>query len=744
MLSHSAIVKLKAILVIDLIIVGAAAGVYFYLQNEGMIAGATRPAEFTLKNLIISPSEATAGNAVQISVNVTNIGDLQGNETVNFEINNAVKDTENVSLVAGSSQIVQFTDIETSPGNYSLKIGDLTGNFIIKPAPPESSKIVLSNLRVDPWEVWANQTVTLTATAQNPTTEADNLTVKVAVDGAVVQTEVIQLDAGKTQTVEFNVTAGVAEGQYNVTVNSLPGVFTVVETGYHTLMVNRSGGGPKPLPFTLDGQDYGTPYTALLPAGEHTISVPSPYDVGTGVVGFSYWSDGNTNPTRTFTLDKWTILVATYYVISGYASCPSLFIWNGTGYSYVTDVANSGWLGYIGSINQNGNIIFSGGNPWDYVKLDKNLLATQTINGNSYYEMALSQQWDELFYLDAASLVVVDHPVGTDAYTTMTNYLNKGSTEQIYTVNQTNILSPIAATNEKGQNVLPDILKQDGVYTPGSNGNQSPSWNNITLNQLTLDLGNLSSAQQIKLVITGIVDWGPYQSYNNWIDAFKAAAAQGLVPDGTPITPAPYMEIKAANGSWVRAPQDRQIPIPSDSNPRTFVVDLTGLFPKGISDYQIRITNFWNVTYDYVGIDTSTQQNITVQKISPIATLSQFCVTNSTSSGNFTRYGDVTALVQNADDMFVIGRQGDIVTLEFPTANLTAPAPGMERDYFLFVACWFKDPPGQWGYGFTYTVDPMPFMAMSGFPYPANESYPYDAAHLAYLKQYNTREIPVS
>jgi len=744
MLSHSAIVKLKAILVIDLIIVGAAAGVYFYLQNEGMIAGATRPAEFTLKNLIISPSEATAGNAVQISVNVTNIGDLQGNETVNFEINNAVKDTENVSLVAGSSQIVQFTDIETSPGNYSLKIGDLTGNFIIKPAPPESSKIVLSNLRVDPWEVWANQTVTLTATAQNPTTEADNLTVKVAVDGAVVQTEVIQLDAGKTQTVEFNVTAGVAEGQYNVTVNSLPGVFTVVETGYHTLMVNRSGGGPKPLPFTLDGQDYGTPYTALLPAGEHTISVPSPYDVGTGVVGFSYWSDGNTNPTRTFTLDKWTILVATYYVISGYASCPSLFIWNGTGYSYVTDVANSGWLGYIGSINQNGNIIFSGGNPWDYVKLDKNLLATQTINGNSYYEMALSQQWDELFYLDAASLVVVDHPVGTDAYTTMTNYLNKGSTEQIYTVNQTNILSPIAATNEKGQNVLPDILKQDGVYTPGSNGNQSPSWNNITLNQLTLDLGNLSSAQQIKLVITGIVDWGPYQSYNNWIDAFKAAAAQGLVPDGTPITPAPYMEIKAANGSWVRAPQDRQIPIPSDSNPRTFVVDLTGLFPKGISDYQIRITNFWNVTYDYIGIDTSTQQSITVQKISPIATLSQFCVTNSTSSGNFTRYGDVTALVQNADDMYVIGRQGDLVTLEFPTANLTAPAPGMERDYFLFVACWFKDPPGQWGYGFTYTVDPMPFMAMSGFPYPANESYPYDAAHLAYLKQYNTREIPVS
>jgi hypothetical protein len=470
--------------------------------------------------------------------------------------------------------------------------------------------------------------------------------------------------------------------------------------------------------------------------------MPDPLVISTGVLAFDHWQDGGTNPSRTIDLESWSIIIVTYRLVSGEASCPSLYTWNGTGYHYVTDVANPGWLGYIGHITNTGNIVFSGGNPWDYVKLDKTQLATKTINGNTYYDMTLAQQWDELFYLDAASLVVVDHPVGTDAYTTMTNYLNKGSTGQIYTVNTTNVLSPIAATNEKGQNVLPDILKADGVYTPGNNVFESSSWNNITLNQITLDLGNLSSAQQIKLVMTGIVDWGPYQAYYNWINQFKAAAYQGLIQNDTQITPAPYMEIKAANGTWVLAPQDRQVPIPSDSNPRTFVVDLTGLFPKGISDYQIRITNVWNVTYDYIGIDTSTQQNITVQKISPIATLSQFWDTNSTSSGNFTRYGDVTPLLQSADDMYVIGRQGDQVSLDFPTANLTAPAPGMVRDYFFFVACWFKDPPGGWGYGFNFTVNPMPFMAMSGFPYPSTESYPYDATHIAYLKEYNTRVIP--
>ncbi|MGD6805419.1 MAG: hypothetical protein ACQCN4_00450, partial [Candidatus Bathyarchaeia archaeon] len=198
------------------------------------------------------------------------------------------------------------------------------------------------------------------------------------------------------------------------------------------------------------------------------------------------------------------------------------------------------------------------------------------------------------------------------------------------------------------------------------------------------------------------------------------------------------------NGSWIRAPQDRQIPIPSDYNARTFTVDLTGIFPKDVTDYKVRLTNFWNVTYDYIGIDTTAQQTTNIQKISPTsASLGVWWDggTNSTSTGAFTRYGDVTALVQDADDMFVIGRQCDAVNLQFSTENLSEPAEGMVRDYFFVVACWFKDPPGEWGYGFTWTVDPMPFLAMSGYPYTTAESYPYDAAHLAYINQYNTRII---
>jgi hypothetical protein len=749
MISRKAVAKLKAILIIDLLVVAVAAGAYFYIQNQGLIATALKPAEFTVTDLTINPLEAEQGDPILISANVTNIGDLEGIYSANLTINNVIIQNQTISLAGNkTSTMVEFTVTEETVGNYTAEIGQLNGTFRIKPPSPTTSSIHLSNLVADPYEGWANQTITFTASATNYGNETDNLSVRLMVDNLFVEMKKIELAAGATTTVEFEYNA-TTEGRHSVSLNGLTGSFTVVKNGYHTLLINRSGGGSTPLPFTLDGVSHNTPYTELLPVGEHSLSVPSPFSVGTGVLQFSYWSDGVTTTSRTVNLQSWLILVVTYTVISGYASCPSLYIWNGTGYSYVTDVSNAGWLGYINYITNNGNIVYGGGNPWDYVKLNKNLLAIKNINGNNYFDMTITQQWDELFYLDTAYMLVVDHPVGTDVYSTMSNYANPAFNGQLYTVNKKGIMLPVSATyvwgpigtNQKGENVLPQISKLDGVFTPGNNGLLSPSWNNINLNQLTLDLGSLSAAKQIKLVINGMVDWGLPGPYYDWIDAFKAAAAQGLVPNGTRVYPAPYMDVKDANGKWIRVPQDKQIPTPSDFNSRNFVVDLTGLFPKGTSDYQIRINNFFNVTFDYIGIDVTTQQNIRVQRINPIATLSQMWDTQTTSSGNFTRYGDVTALVQNADDEYVIGRQCDQVSLEFPTNNLTAPAQGMERDYFFVVACWFKDPPGNWGYGFSYTVDPLPFIGMSGFPYPANESYPYDAARLAYLKEYNTRVI---
>ena len=135
------------------------------------------------------------------------VGALEGNDTVNLEINNATAGTENVTLAGGASQLVQFTEIELIPGNYTVQVGDLTGMFVVNPAPPGSSKIILSNMVINPYEAWPNQPVNVTATAENPTKQADSLYVTVTVDGASVQGRLIQCNASTTETVEFSVNA---------------------------------------------------------------------------------------------------------------------------------------------------------------------------------------------------------------------------------------------------------------------------------------------------------------------------------------------------------------------------------------------------------------------------------------------------------------------------------------------------------------------------------------------------------
>jgi hypothetical protein len=738
--SRSALTKLKAILIIDVLIVAAAAGVYLYLQAEGLIVGPLKQAEFVVTDLKINPSDAEVYEPVLVTVNVTNIGDEQGEYVANLTINNVLEENQTITVPGRNSTLAEFTVLKEKEGNYTIELGGLTGTLTCKIPPPSASKIGLSQLGVNPWEAWSNETVTISVVATNFGEETDSLSLRLMLDDKMMERKVIELAAQETTTVEFKLN-GTAEGKHSIKLNSLSRTLTVVPEGYHTLSVSRSGGGSTQVPFTLNGESYYTGYQELLPVGEYTLTMPSPFTTETAVFEFAYWSNGDRTTTTRINLQSRLVIVATYTLISGYASCPSLFYWNGTDYVYVTEVSNAGWLGYIDYIDENGEIVFGGGNPWDYVKLDANQIADRSTENGDYYDVILRQKWDEIFYLDAAYMMVVDHPSDVDVYSTMVNYVNPSFMGQFYTVSKDNVATPVSAFNEKGEDVLPQITGIDGVFTPATNGVDSPSWDNIQINRLTLNLGDMSDAEEIKLLIHGMVDWGPAEPYYDWIDGFKAAFAKGEVPSGTQLNPPPYMEVMDASGNWVRVPEDRQLPTPADYVPRSFVVDLTGLFPDNVNKYYIRINNFWNVTFDYIGVDTTPQADINVQRINGDAVFHQAFATPSSSTGDFTKYGDVTELVLEGDDIFVIGRQGDQVSLRFPVDDLAPLGKGMGRDYFMFVACWFKDPPGNWGYGFNFTVDPLPFRDMSGFPYPDSEGYPSDDAHSQYLKEYNTRTV---
>jgi hypothetical protein len=706
--------------------VGSLTGSFQVISN----APPAKPAEFQVSDLAVNPHVVQRGSPATVTATVTNVGEVGGSYTATLTVNGQTVDSRSLQLAGGETVPVSFTVTESTTGTYDIKLGEASTSLIVQ----DPAKIELSNFVVSSIEVWGGQSIKVSVKATNPGTTVASYEFTLKVDGKVEQTQTLQLGPGTFLTPSFTFNAPTLQGgniaHHTIDLNGLQSAFDVVKDGFHTLSVDIEPRGDADFNLILPSgatEQHTTPFSALLPVGSY--SVVMPLTDPTGKVSFERWSDRSTSLIRQVNLQNRIDLVATY---TGGSSCPSLFMWNGTSYNYVSDVSNHGWLGYINYLNNDGTIVYYRNNPWDYIPLSA---GGQLADTNGYYNLTLLQRWNEVFYLDQAYMMVVDHPANVSVYSTMEEqYLDPAYMGNIYTLGTPS--APVSAVDGQGQNILPQLSAIDGVFTNGTHGIQSPEWDNINWNTITMDLGNLTGAKQIKLVVRAVVDWGSPDDYTTWLDKFFAQP----VPDGTEITPPPYMEVQDANGNWVRVPQSRDFPLPPDVSPRTYVIDLTGLFPT--NNYSLRINNFWNVTFDFIGVDLTPQQPITTQVIYPQAYLYASNPPGSgAATGALTKYGNVTELVQTYDDMFVIGRQGDAVSLYFPTANLTAPAPGMVRDFFLFEASWFKDETGNWGFGFGFTVDPLPFSNMTGFPYPADESYPNDTAHQDYLRDWNTRII---
>jgi hypothetical protein len=103
----------------------------------------------------------------------------------------------------------------------------------------------------------------------------------------------------------------------------------------------------------------------------------------------------------------------------------------------------------------------------------------------------------------------------------------------------------------------------------------------------------------------------------------------------------------------------------------------------------------------------------------------------------YTRYGNVDELVEAPDDRFVIMGSGDELKLEFRADSLPQLRLGWKRDFILKVDGWAKDRDPNTA--FSQTVEPLPFHAMTKYPYSENEHYPTDSPHQVYRRKYNTR-----
>ncbi len=416
-------------------------------------------------------------------------------------------------------------------------------------------------------------------------------------------------------------------------------------------------------------------------------------------------------------------------------SCPILYVWNGKEYKFVTDLEGGAIVGYQVAPGQ-----YDVPDTAEHVALPGELFGLR--DGKLSIEIA--DQLEEVLFIDAAHLIAVDHPADTTIFSNHKLYANPPYPP--YKTLAVDALRPIkSATDNTGADVTAQLARMDRKYPDHFRllrfqGYAEP-------HTLTIDLGDTGHAKQVLLLLYG---WTDYADSS----ANVAAARVGITSQS------PKLEVKDAQGHWKTAIADMGSVA---GLPKWMAVDLTGKFLS--QDRHVRITTnmplYWDCArvglrnrdiplrltrmkpakaeYHYLGYPDPVYPDGRYPMVYDYAHRHELAP-YMTLTGDYTRPGDVTELMQAADDRYVIMHHGHAIRLEFDPSRLPALPKGWKRDYVLYSDGFGKDMDMNSAYN--HTVEPLPFHKMSKYPYdPRKERYPEDIAHLDYRLKYNTWHV---
>jgi hypothetical protein len=221
----------------------------------------------------------------------------------------------------------------------------------------------------------------------------------------------------------------------------------------------------------------------------------------------------------------------------------------------------------------------------------------------------------------------------------------------------------------------------------------------------------------------------------------------------------PALQVKDKQGRWRTVIENVGIPV---GRPQTVVADLTGKFLS--ASREVRIVTNMRIYWDQILVDTSAGNfPMRMTRLDPtVADLRwrgfslehspdgrqplgydykkvSFTSPWKVMTGRYTREGNVRELLLGSDDMFVISRPGDELSLSFAADRLPPLPKGWTRTFLLYADGFSKEmdinsaSPDQ--------VGPLPFHGMSKYPYSWPERYPMTAKRRKYLEIYNTRIV---
>ena len=421
-------------------------------------------------------------------------------------------------------------------------------------------------------------------------------------------------------------------------------------------------------------------------------------------------------------------------------SCPFLYTWNGTEYVFVKDILWRSALGMpLGIMGGTTAYAFADASD-DYIKIPGELLKPEK---GEYSIQVTSELW-ETIYLDKLQLVAVDHPDSVDIFVAEQFSPPPFPGMEIYQVNDKHL--PVSAVNSQGTDLLSLITEKDNKYISGFTPDKYQGITGMT--ELILDPGAVGRSGKLFLLMNG------------WIFPTDASINYALSQSDDLKVVSPVIEVMNKKGEWETVIDNLGFPMGKD---KTVIADLSGKFLSG--DHRIRIRTNMEIYWDQIFFSDhlSTAPLITTGLNLVSADLHYRGFSRSFRKGSrygphwfdysevekepkwrdlpgrYTRFGEVSPLLTESDNKYIISNAGDETSVKFDSKGLPELKDGWKRDFLINSVGWVKDGDLNTAYG--YNVLPLPFHGMTSYPPSAKDTYPDDPELQKYQEDYNTRVV---
>ena len=419
-------------------------------------------------------------------------------------------------------------------------------------------------------------------------------------------------------------------------------------------------------------------------------------------------------------------------------SCPFLFTWDGERMRFVKDTAP--WSPALG-LHINAQQVAGIYQTQEWFKIPGADMAPR----DGYYDLRVTAEYWETFYIDHYSLLVVDHPKGTQIYSDE-RFAVPPPPLKIYATKDPKPF--LRATDDNGQDASEAVCALDGRYLDNFGRGQYQGvtrdhWVELQLPEDAPKTGSL------------------YLIAHGWMHPSDGTTNIALSQNSVPHPEGLSIEVPDRNGRW--APVRKGLGFPA-GRMKTIVLDMGGIFQPG-AERKLRLrTNleiYWDklewapcvrseslkpvhldlasADLEFRGFSDMKQANASSPEIPDYNNVVADGQRWRDMQGYFTRYGDVRELLDKIDDRMVLTNAGDELRLKF-AAQPPAPA-GWLRDYIMVGDGWIKD--GDYNSVFSKTVLPLPYHGMKDYTLRPTtlEDDPAYRLHPSDWQTYHTRYI---